>query len=142
MTPDLVRRPLVAGRDGLAASDPDGGAVASSSTGSKIEPSLLTGSAVRASLRQAKRRLCATPRRRATSLTTAPVERSSAAKAKGTAVANAGEVQRPPQQRGPKVGPVGRTRAAKWRSRQGFGPGLCARMLWTRTEPIQTLLAA
>jgi uncharacterized Zn finger protein len=45
---------------------------------------------------------------------TAPVERSSAAKAKGNAVANAGEVQRPPKQRGPKVGPVGRTRAAKW----------------------------
>jgi len=49
MTPDLVRRPLVAGRDGLAASDPDGGAVASISTGSKIESSLLAGSAVRAS---------------------------------------------------------------------------------------------
>jgi uncharacterized Zn finger protein len=45
---------------------------------------------------------------------TAPVERSSAAKAKGSAVANAGEVQRPPKQRGPNVGPVGRTRAAKW----------------------------
>jgi uncharacterized Zn finger protein len=45
---------------------------------------------------------------------TAPVERSSAAKAKGNAVANAGEVQRPPKKRGPKVGPVGRTRAAKW----------------------------
>jgi hypothetical protein len=25
------------------------------------------------------------------------------------------------------------TIAAKWRSRQGFGSGLCARMLWTRT---------
>lgn len=72
MTPDLIRRPLVAGRDGLVASDDGGGAVASISTGSKIEPSLLAGSVMRASLRQVKRRLCATPCRRATSLTTAP----------------------------------------------------------------------
>ena len=71
MTPDLIRRPLVAGRDGLVPSD-GGGALASISTGSKIEPSLLAGSVVRASLRQVKRRLCATPCRRATSLTTAP----------------------------------------------------------------------
>src|SRR5271165_2970694 len=72
MTPDLVRRPLIVGRDGLGASDGDGAAAASTSTGSKIEPSIVAGPAVRASLRQAKSRLCATPRRRATSLTTAP----------------------------------------------------------------------
>src|SRR5271168_2124941 len=72
MTPDLVRRPLVAGRDGLAASDPDGAAIAPISTGSKIESSLLAGSAVRASLRHVKTRLCATPCRRAISLTTTP----------------------------------------------------------------------
>src|SRR5271154_5387597 len=59
MTPDLVRRPLVARRDGLAASDPDGAAIAPISTGSKIESSLLAGSAVRASLRHVKSRLCA-----------------------------------------------------------------------------------
>jgi hypothetical protein len=36
MTPDLVRRPLVIGRDGLAASNPDGAPIAPISTGSKI----------------------------------------------------------------------------------------------------------
>jgi hypothetical protein len=72
MTPDLVRRPPVVGRDGLGASDVDGGAAALISTGSKIEPSLPAGSTVRASLRHVKSRLCATPCRRATSLTTAP----------------------------------------------------------------------
>src|SRR5271165_954192 len=71
MTPDLVRRPLIVGRDGLGASDVDG-AAASISTGSKIEPSIVAGPAVRASLRHVKSRLCATPRRRAISLTTAP----------------------------------------------------------------------
>ena len=71
MTPDLVRRPLIVGRDGLGASDVDG-AAASTSTGSKIEPSIVDGPAVRASLRHVKSRLCATPCRRATSLTTAP----------------------------------------------------------------------
>ena len=54
MTPALVRRPLVAGRDGLAASNPDGAAIAPISTGSKIELSLLAGSAVPASLRHVK----------------------------------------------------------------------------------------
>src|SRR5271155_3673334 len=72
ITPDLVRRPLVAERDGLAASDPHGAAIAPISTGSKIESSLLAGSPVRASLRHVKSRLCAIPCRRATSLTTAP----------------------------------------------------------------------
>jgi hypothetical protein len=72
MTPDLVLRPLVAGRDGLAASNPDGAAIAPISTGSKIESSLLAGSAVCASLRHVKSGRGATPCRRATSLTTAP----------------------------------------------------------------------
>ena len=43
MTPGLTHRPLVAGRDGLAASDRGRGAIASISTGSKIEPSLPGG---------------------------------------------------------------------------------------------------
>jgi hypothetical protein len=47
MTPDLVRRPPVVGRDGLGASDLDGGGAALISTGSKIEPSLPAGFAVR-----------------------------------------------------------------------------------------------
>ena len=57
MTPDFARRPFVAGRDGLAASDRSGGAIASISTGSKIEPSLPDGAALRASLRHVKSRL-------------------------------------------------------------------------------------
>jgi hypothetical protein len=72
MTPDPVRRPPGAARDRLAVSNKGGGAVASISTGSKIEPSLPVGSVVRACRRQVKSRLCATPCRRATSLTTAP----------------------------------------------------------------------
>ncbi len=71
MTPDLFRRPLIVGRDGLGASEVDGVA-ASTSIGSKIEPSIVAGPAVRASLRHVKSRLCATPCRRAISLTTAP----------------------------------------------------------------------
>ena len=57
MTPDFARLPFVAGRDGLAASDRGGGAIASISTGSKIEPSLPEGAALRASLRHVKSRL-------------------------------------------------------------------------------------
>ena len=77
INPGFARLPFVAGRDALADSDPADGAVASISTGSKIEPSLVAGPAVRASLRQVKSRLCATPCRRATSLTTAPCIRVS-----------------------------------------------------------------
>ena len=69
--PDFARRLLVAARDCLAASDPEG-VPAPISTGSKIEPSLPPGSGVRACLRHVKSRLCATPCRRATSHTTAP----------------------------------------------------------------------
>ena len=57
MTADFARLPFVAGRDGLAASDRGGGAIASISTGSKIEPSLPEGAALRASLRHVKSRL-------------------------------------------------------------------------------------
>jgi hypothetical protein len=70
--PGLGRRRFVVARNCLGASDPDGGAIASISTGSKIEPSLPEGSAVRASLRHVKIRLWDTPCRRATSLTRAP----------------------------------------------------------------------
>ena len=69
---DFARRPLVAARDCLAASDPDGAAIDPISTGSKIKPSLPPGSSTRARLRHVKSRLCATSCRRATSLTTAP----------------------------------------------------------------------
>ena len=72
IVPGFGRRPFVAARNGLVASGTGRGAVTSISTGSKIEPSLLIGSAVRASLRHVKSRPCATPCRRATSLTTAP----------------------------------------------------------------------
>ena len=60
MTPDPVRRPPGAARDRLAVSNKGGGAVASISTGSKIELSLPIGSVVRACRRQVKSRLCAT----------------------------------------------------------------------------------
>ena len=71
ITPDFAGRPPAAARDCLATSRLDGAAVASISTGSKIDPSLPPRSTARACLRHVKSRLCATPCRRATSQTTA-----------------------------------------------------------------------
>ena len=77
MTPDFalaVRSAPSHAANVLAASGPRRALhdIAPISTGSKIEPSLPFGSAVRACLRHVKSRLCATPYRRATSHTTAP----------------------------------------------------------------------
>ena len=112
---------------------PDGAAIAPISTGSKTEPSLLAGSAVRASLRHVKSRLCATPCRRATSLTTAPgivsLQRSATSRPCSTAVGARSPEPSHPSLRdlkaSPKVTPFATTQLPSKAAAPGRLPSTC-----------------